>query len=300
MARGLNHAGFLALAMARLQAGAMADAEIALRRLVVFSPGFSRGYLAWGERVSRLGAYSRTARLLRIAEVTAPDDPRVHRNLAAVGSRRGDLEASRRHARRALVLAPEAAVAWRNLAGIESLSPFNNHQAAVRFLGWSRWIRPLRAPDQQILMHALYELDRLAGCVQVIRSYLVGVPGGLAGYRFLSRVFAKQARLEDADAQVDRMDVLQPGDIEVMHAKGRIALAARRYCQSARLLRQVLILRPERGAAVVDLSRALWNDEVFEQASRVMEMALCIDPKFGGKIEMLRRAVTNRDFLIPR
>ena len=167
-------------------------------------------------------------------------------------------------------------------------------------LGWSRWIRPLRAPDQLVLMHALFELDRLATCAQVIRSYLVDVPGGMAGYTFLGRVFAKQARLEDAGVQVQRMNVLQPGDSEVMHAKGRIALQARRYCQSARLLRQVLILRPESGAAVVDLSRALWNDEVFEQAERTMEMALCIDPKIGGKIEMLRRAVTNRDFLIPR
>ena len=296
MARGLNHAGFLAQAMARLQAGTTADAETALRRLAVFSPGFPGGYLAWGRRISRSGAYSRAARLLRIAEVTAPGDPRVHRNLATVGFHRGDLEPSQRHARRALVLAPEAVVAWRSLAGIDARR--NDHQAAVRFLGWSRWITPLRAPDQLILMHSLFELDRLAACVQVIRSYLVGVPGGSAGYGFLGRVFARQTRLEDAGVQVHRMNVLQPGDVEVMHAKGRIALAARRYRQSARLLRQVLTLRPERAAGAVDLSRALWNDEGFEQAARAMEMALCIDPKTGGKIEMLRRGVTDRDFLI--
>jgi len=48
----------------------------------------------------------------------------------------------------------------------------------------------------------------------------------------------------------------------------------------------------------VDLSRVLWNDEAFDQAARAKEMALCIDPKTGGKIEMLRRTATHRDFLI--
>ena len=67
-------------------------------------------------------------------------------------------------------------------------------------------------------MHALVKLDGLAACVQVIWSYLVGAPGGSAGYGFLSRVFARQAWFEDAGVQVDRMDVLDPGDIEIMHA----------------------------------------------------------------------------------
>jgi tetratricopeptide (TPR) repeat protein len=96
------------------------------------------------------------------------------------------------------------------------------------------------------------------------------------------------------------MNVLQPGDIEILHSKGRIALSARRYCQAARLLRKVLALCPESAAGAVDLSRALWNDEIFEQAARAMEMALCIDPKTGGKVEILRRAATDRDFLIAR
>jgi tetratricopeptide (TPR) repeat protein len=298
MVQTLNHAGLLTVAMTRLQSRATVGAETALRRLAVFSPGFANCYLAWGEWVSRSGAYNQADRLLRIAGVTAPGDPRVHRSLASVGFHRGDLELSQGHARRALVLAPDAVVAWRIRAGIDARC--NDHEAAVRSLGWSRRITPLRAQDQLILMHALFELDRLAACIQVIRSYLVDVPGGLAGYGFLGRVFAKQARLENAGVQVKRMNVLQPGDIEILHSKGRIALSARRYCQAARLLRKVLALCPESAAGAVDLSRALWNDEIFEQAARAMEMALCIDPKTGGKVEILRRAATDRDFLIAR
>jgi hypothetical protein len=297
MKNRIDHESLLAEAMQVLRTGPDGAALVALTRLMAFSPGFGPGYLAWGDRVSRKGGGGNGLSLLRKALIAGPQDARVYQRLSDLEYRRREIEKAGWYARACLLLTPGNSGAFRVL----SSAAFHrkDHDLAVRLLASARCISSPKGPDLLILMWALFELDRLAECVQVARWFLLVSPGNADGYTLFARVLARQDELVPAAIQVGRLERLKPGDPDVLLAKGRVARARRWYNGACRSFRRALLTEPSRGEGMFDLARSLWGAEANLEAERVLKRVCRVNPWFERRAAVLRQSATQRDFRLP-
>lgn len=293
----IDHPVLLNRAMRSLRAGGGTVSDAALKRLATFSPGFAPGYLAWGDRLSRAAGGGNGLSLLRRALVLGPADPRIYQSLADLEYRRRDAGKARLYARARLMLAPGEGGAFRTLAS--AAFHRGNHEAVVRNLALARCIAAPNPVDLLILMWALFELDRLVECCRAARWFLLASPFNPDGYTLLARTLARLNDLSCAAIQVRRLEKLKPGDPDVLLAKGRVAQAQRHHLRAVRDFREAMLVEPSRGEAMLDLSRALWAAETFEDAERMLGRACVINPSTAIRAEVLRFTATERDFRLP-
>ncbi|MDG2287113.1 MAG: tetratricopeptide repeat protein [Alphaproteobacteria bacterium] len=290
----VNHDSLLGKALESLRGRGNPDG--AMLRLVIFSPGFVGGYLAWGDRLARDGKGMRGMSLLRKALILGPGDSRAHLSLSNAAFRRREVRTARIFARGALLLNPVSTQGYRDLAS--AAIAMGDHATAVQVFLRSRCIVPLGGRDLLALTWAFFELDRLAECLLTLKGYVLENPNDPAGNTLLTRVFGRRERLEDAALQGRRLLAMKPGDPDVLLAMARIGLSRRRFTESVARFQGALVLRPGDGPSIFDLARAYWGGEAFSEAERVMKRACRINPRYQNRAEVLRLSATPRDFRV--
>jgi tetratricopeptide (TPR) repeat protein len=103
----------------------------------------------------------------------------------------------------------------------------------------------------------------------------------MLGWDARARTLIDEGRFDEANAVLDRRLARDPRDVQARFLKGLAAIGEGKYGQAIRTLRSILIEQPKATRVRLELARAFFLAEDYENATRQFQFALAADPPPG-------------------
>jgi tetratricopeptide (TPR) repeat protein len=232
------------------QAGRLADAESAYRRVLVRQPNHFNAVYLLGVLAHQAGNSAAAADLIRQAISLNPGYAEAHAKLGVALASLGQFEPAVEAFEQAIALNPAFAEAHTNLgASLAALSRFDQAVGAYRR---AIAIRPNYPEALSNLGVSLEQLEKFDEAVATYRQAIKLQPGLAEIYSNLGSALTKQGLTEEAIAVFDEAIAFNPSYAEAYANLGRVLNDIGQFDQAAAASKKAIDLRP-------DFANAHWN-----------------------------------------
>lgn len=264
-------------ALRNLEAGKLAPAERACRRLLDLAPRHAEGLNLQGIVCLRLGRLEAAAASLRGAIALAPENAQFHSNLGAVLRRAGRPEEAEQAFSRAIALAPDIAELHVNRAA--ALKELGRVAESLPCYERALALRPDYPEARHNLATALEALDRLDEAEAACRAALARRPDWAEAHYTLGQVLNRRLRTAEAMAEFRRAVELRPRHADALTRLAGTLLFYHRAEEAEALLRRSLELRPGHAETLGLLAFARRELGHPEEALGLLDRVIALEPE---------------------
>ncbi len=225
------------------------------------------------------GQLADAERLYRQVLAVRPDFAEVYVNLAVVLMFRGDLDAAVASCRRGIALKPDYAKGHCHLGDILALQ--NRPEEAVPCYRRALLCRPDYAEAHNNLGNALLRLGLLDEAAPSYARALAVRPDIAEAHNNLGHIHLRRGNLEEARAAFGRAVAISPGYAEAHNNIGHILLQQGRLDEATKALRHALAAKPDYAEAHTNLGAALGKQDKLDEAAASCRRAIAVRPDYA-------------------
>ena len=265
--------------LAHHNAGRMAEAEEAYRRVLDRWPGHPDALHLLGVLAFQLGRLPVAADLMRQGLRASPGNAAIPSNLAAVLRQSGRLEEAAAAGRRALMLDPGSADALNNLANI--LGDLNRHDGAATALRRLLALKPQLTEPRLQLGRSLLLAGRAEDAVEAFLTLLGMMPLSTPAYTNLGVALRRLGRVDEAEAAYRSALGIAPGDPGALNNLGILLQDGGRFEEAAGCFRQSLAGEPASASTWLNLALAARDEMRVDELVTLARRSIRIDPSLA-------------------
>lgn len=268
----------LAEALAHFQAGRMADAERAARRVVAAEPQRAEAFELLGAALAAQGRAGEALPFFDRARELRPQSPSIRHNRAQALFALGRLAEARDDVQEAVRLKPDLAAGWTLVGNV--LMGLGDGPNAERAYRRAMALRPDDAGAVYNLALLFQNAGRLDEAIASYRKALGLRPNMAAAHNNLANALKTKGRAEDALAHYAQAVELDPQLADAYSNWGNALREMGRADEAIALLERALALKPRSVAILNNLGIAYFERNRFREAVDCQRRALEIDPDF--------------------